>query len=109
MLETPVKVYNFEVEDFHTYYVGESSVLVHNDCSGLIKGKPDVPEGSTRIRVDTRNVKSSDFKDFIRGQGKSFRSSEWSYKMETWVDPLGESFERHFWLNKFTGESYFHR
>jgi hypothetical protein len=32
ILETPVKVYNFEVEDFHTYYVGKSSVLVHNAC-----------------------------------------------------------------------------
>ena len=27
-----VKVYNFEVQDFHTYYVGKNSVLVHNDC-----------------------------------------------------------------------------
>ncbi len=35
ILENPVTVYNFEVEDFHTYYVGNSSVLVHNDC-----GKP---------------------------------------------------------------------
>lgn len=32
ILEMPVTVYNFEVEDFHTYYVGESAVLVHNDC-----------------------------------------------------------------------------
>ena len=33
LLETPVTIYNFEVEDFHTYYVGEQSVLVHNrDC-----------------------------------------------------------------------------
>jgi len=33
ILETPIKVYNFEVEDFHTYYVGSSSILVHNaDC-----------------------------------------------------------------------------
>lgn len=32
ILESPVKVYNFEVEDFHTYFVGESSVLVHNRC-----------------------------------------------------------------------------
>ncbi|SFR61828.1 polymorphic toxin-type HINT domain-containing protein [Anaeromicropila populeti] len=30
-----VKVYNFEVEDFHTYYVGEQSVLVHNMCSKM--------------------------------------------------------------------------
>ena len=32
ILESPIKVYNFEVEDFHTYFVGESSVLVHNKC-----------------------------------------------------------------------------
>jgi Pretoxin HINT domain len=25
-------VYNFEVEDFHTYFVGESAAWVHNDC-----------------------------------------------------------------------------
>ena len=30
--EKPVKVYNFEVEDFHTYFVGENEVLVHNLC-----------------------------------------------------------------------------
>lgn len=33
ILESPVKVYNFEVEDFHTYFVGDSGVLVHNDCA----------------------------------------------------------------------------
>ena len=32
ILEVPVKVYNFEVQDFHTYYVGKNSVLVHNYC-----------------------------------------------------------------------------
>ena len=32
ILEAPVKVYNFEVQDFHTYYVGKNSVLVHNRC-----------------------------------------------------------------------------
>ena len=32
LLEDPVFVYNFEVEDFHTYYVGTDSVLVHNVC-----------------------------------------------------------------------------
>ena len=32
LLEDPVFVYNFEVEDFHTYYVGSDSVLVHNKC-----------------------------------------------------------------------------
>ncbi len=31
-LNEPIKVYNFEVEDFHTYYVSEQKVLVHNTC-----------------------------------------------------------------------------
>lgn len=39
ILETPVKVYNFEVQDFHTYFVGELSVLVHNTCGVTIPGK----------------------------------------------------------------------
>ncbi len=34
-LETPETTYNFEVEDFHTYYVTESKVLVHNMCYNL--------------------------------------------------------------------------
>jgi len=31
----PVAVYNFEVEDFHTYYVTDSAILVHNTCGKL--------------------------------------------------------------------------
>ena len=31
-LENPETTYNFEVEDFYTYYVGENSVCVHNEC-----------------------------------------------------------------------------
>ena len=30
LTDKPVKVYNFQVEDFHTYYVGENNILVHN-------------------------------------------------------------------------------
>ena len=32
LLESPETTYNFEVEDFHTYYVGDEPVLVHNSC-----------------------------------------------------------------------------
>ena len=38
LLESPETAYNFEVEDYHTYYVGLCSVLVHNKCL-----KPDSP------------------------------------------------------------------
>ena len=40
ILESPVKVYNFEVEDFHTYYVSTQSVLVHNLCHGNSLNNP---------------------------------------------------------------------
>jgi len=33
ILESPIEVYNFQVEDYHTYYVSELRVLVHNTCS----------------------------------------------------------------------------
>ena len=32
LLESPVAIYNFEVAGFHTYYVGDTEVLVHNSC-----------------------------------------------------------------------------
>lgn len=55
----PIKVYNFEVEDFHTYFVGESSVLVHNDC-----GTPDRKEGQYHVfdvyEMDASKYYSSD-------------------------------------------------
>ena len=33
-LSAPETTYNFEVADFHTYYVSDSKVLVHNKCPG---------------------------------------------------------------------------
>lgn len=38
-LKTTVNVYNFEVEDFHTYYVGIQGILVHNVCPPGRKNK----------------------------------------------------------------------
>ena len=35
----PEVTYNFEVADYHTYYVGECNVLVHNDCISRARRK----------------------------------------------------------------------
>ena len=43
---TPETTYNFEVEDYHTYYVSEDKVLVHNMCSEPI----DAPQKITGYR-----------------------------------------------------------
>lgn len=37
LLDVSTKVYNFEVEDFHTYYVTSLSILVHNSCPQTVK------------------------------------------------------------------------
>ena len=42
LTDEPVTVYNFQVEDFHTYYVGECRLLVHNaNCN---QEKPVLPK-----------------------------------------------------------------
>ena len=40
LTEEPTKVYNFQVEDFHTYYAGGLGVLVHNASNGYNKDCP---------------------------------------------------------------------
>ena len=41
-LETPEATYNFEVADFHTYFVGENPVCVHNaGCGDYKKYSPE--------------------------------------------------------------------
>ncbi len=41
LLDEPVKVYNFEVEDFHTYFVGHVGWLVHNKYCGSAAWKSE--------------------------------------------------------------------
>ena len=43
-LDQSIQVYNFEVEDFHTYFVGENCVLMHNVCKipGVLKSRHDL-------------------------------------------------------------------
>lgn len=59
LLESPVAVYNFEVEGFHTYYVGDTEVLVHNKCgpehgNSLSTSKP--AEGYVLKHRDTHEI-----------------------------------------------------
>ena len=67
-LTKPIKVYNLEVEDFHTYYVTEDGVLVHNsyksgksstelkEVFNSIKESKNYPEGfQARMNGTTSN------------------------------------------------------
>ena len=69
LLEIPVTVYNFEVEDFHTYFITDSSILVHNKCvarEGKLRadvkagGDPNHAVGHAHIFNGSDNVASID-------------------------------------------------
>ena len=57
-----IKVYNFEVADYHTYFVGEQGVLVHNRCWGAERRaywKEQAQKGgdSTWYELSDKNLK----------------------------------------------------
>jgi hypothetical protein len=45
-------VYNFQVEDFHTYHVGSMGILVHNECttSGSSVDVPQINENTSKLK-----------------------------------------------------------
>lgn len=55
-LDTPETTYNFEVADYHTYYVANNKVLVHNKCWEWGKGSYSSPEESLRIHYEDHHV-----------------------------------------------------
>ena len=84
-----VKVYNFQVEDWHTYHVGEMEVLVHNAeyesgiDSGLTQSQIEdiinTPKGS---RPDPSSYLSQEYIDAHLAQfddGVSVIQTEWAY------------------------------
>ena len=56
LLESPVKVYNFQVADYHTYYVA-SGVLVHNTC------RPGSPRKVSDQYIKQNNIDAHGFKN----------------------------------------------
>ena len=79
ILERPIKVYNFEVEDFHTYYVGDTGVLVHNTCystlnSNNYRKNALIYNGSTGADVHVHHVYPQKFEGFFNNVGINIHS-----------------------------------
>ena len=74
-LDTPVKVYNFEVEDWHTYFVSSSGILVHNECitdgNGTTNASTDKKEEKQESQTTTTNSVegAGGNKDLLPGEG----------------------------------------
>ena len=82
ILEAPVTVYNFEVEDFHTYYVGENEILVHNKCfRGRLQDLTGVTDEAIKD-MDAHHV-------FPQKFAKEFKKMNFDYdnaKYGSWID-----------------------
>ncbi|MCM1161706.1 MAG: polymorphic toxin-type HINT domain-containing protein [Roseburia sp.] len=69
ILEEPVRVYNFEVADWHTYYVSDEEVLVHNTCAvggsrtGMASPYDLTPTHSQTLSKKNMNKLIEDIKD----------------------------------------------
>ena len=54
ILESPITVYNFQVEGYHTYYVSGIDILVHNSCNN-----PGGRHGGQAHRAKVNDVKQN--------------------------------------------------
>ena len=78
-LAEPIKVYNLEVADFNTYFVGDEAVLVHNYPDGdSVTNQPDISIDSddpfdnsvpTLNRKSTGRVEPNNFNEQVAMQG----------------------------------------
>ena len=62
LTEEPVSVYNFQVEDFHTYFVGDCAVWVHNANYLTDKTPKDISE-MTRKQLKENTPEDWDFQE----------------------------------------------
>ena len=61
-------VYNFEVQDFHTYHVGRLGVWVHNDgCCGLLQKGGNKINGNTSKKLNEAWETNYTSRDIGRG------------------------------------------
>ena len=106
LLESPETTYNFEVEGFHTYYVGESSVHVHNACKNDFQTKATKNQSATfKSERAARNfARTKVGKNPINVGNNKLRSQNgvWQYRAKP-----GDLAQRHIHLERLnpkTGE-----
>ena len=102
LLEQPVIVYNFEVQDFHTYYVTDLGVFVHN-------ASKYVDDGNT-VQTDSSNDENTSDVEWTAHNHKHFPTKNTSWKDTVKSTKNGpakyspnihniEDFERDAWQN----------
>ena len=79
LTEEPVSVYNFQVEDFHTYFVGDFAVLVHNAeyGNGHYNNNPSDNPKVLADAVEDHNAVYG-YRPNEDGSLKNFANEDWS-------------------------------
>lgn len=106
-LEEPIKVYNLEVADFNTYFVGDEAVLVHNypgsddvtdseltEIYDSIKQSPNYPEGFKAAKNGTtkNNIKN----EALHQKLKKIEAGKWYKVYKDGFDSLMNEISIHF-------------
>ena len=105
----PVKVYNFEVEDFHTYFVSEAEVLVHNASCGAgggeikhvydsVKKAPKYPEGFRLAQNGRKKVTVNEAK--LLSNLRQVEPGKWWKVFEDGYDAYGNKISIHYFVSK---------
>jgi hypothetical protein len=69
-LQVPERIYNFNVAEFHTYFVGTNGLLVHNDCTAdmISAAREAIANAKALIITDTKILEElgSSVADFVK-------------------------------------------
>ena len=90
-LDEKVPVYNFEVAEYHTYYVSELGVLVHNMC--VVTGGNNFGKYSFKIGIDIDLRGKGSYKDALEMAYKKTGLSKEKFYVTKWAkNKYGKSF-----------------
>lgn len=78
-------VYNFEVQGFHTYFVSDLGLLVHNSC--LLKPDPNAQGPHTVFKIDNETNQIRGYETFYP-QSNPFNKNPWESIKR--VDKMGD-------------------
>lgn len=101
-LSVPETTYNFEVADFHTYYVAESKILTHNKCIFDELGVKDFNEVGSKYTPDELVSKLDDM-----GYSKSISLKNPNSPATILTSPNGKYTFRIQSINPQGGTAYF--
>ena len=99
-LDEPVEVFNFEVEDFHTYFIGDILVLVHNALCSNPYGRKGGPAHQNTIRKEEMKLQAAGYDTYTENAVDITNG----FKKKRFTDLMGKKGDReiHIQVGKIT-------